>query len=99
MQCILYYSDEKKSNSVSEQLRIIKEKLHCPRCKSRKLIDYGETFDCPICNLEFEKKDFETFDDESAILSIEEKLEIIKVLDTDSKKEKEHTTKITRILD
>jgi len=64
----------------------MKEKLHCPRCKNEKIIDYGETFDCPICNLEFEKKDLELYDDESNILSIEEKLEVLKTIKTNSKK-------------
>lgn len=67
----------------------MKEKLHCPRCKNKKIIDYGDTFDCPICNLEFEKKDLETFEDESNILSIEEKLDVAKVLKTNSKKNNE----------
>ena len=56
------------------------KELHCPRCKNNKIIDYGDTFDCLICKLEFEKKDLELYDDESAILSIEEKLDIVKVL-------------------
>ncbi|MFX1337755.1 MAG: hypothetical protein ACFFDK_04030 [Promethearchaeota archaeon] len=64
----------------------MKEKLHCPRCKNKRIIDYGDTFDCPLCHLEFEKKDFALFDDESNILSIEEKLEVLKVIKTNSKK-------------
>jgi len=56
-------------------------KLHCPRCKTEDIIDYDDTFDCPICFLEFEKKDFDTFKDESIILSIDEKLAILKVLE------------------
>ena len=69
----------------------MREKFHCPRCKNEKTIDYGDTFDCPLCNLEFEKKDFEIFDDEDDILSIEEKLGIVKVLNTNSEKKKKHT--------
>ena len=69
----------------------MKKKLHCPRCQSDKLIDYGDTFDCLVCKLEFEKKDLELYDDESEILSIEEKLEIIKVLKTNSEDEEERT--------
>ena len=68
------------------------EELHCPRCKNNKIIDYGDTFDCLICKLEFEKKDLELFDDESAILSIEEKLEIVKVLKTNSENNEERTS-------
>ena len=83
-----------KSISASEKFLIMKENLHCPRCKSKKVIDYGDTFDCPICNLEFEKKDFKLFDDESDILAIEEKVEIVKVLKTNSEKKNEHTNRI-----
>jgi uncharacterized Zn finger protein (UPF0148 family) len=46
--------------------------FHCPRCKNKKIIDYGDSFDCPICNQEFEKKDFDLYDEED-ILSVEEK--------------------------
>ena len=46
--------------------------FHCPRCKNERIIDYGDSFDCTICNQEFEKKDFELYDEED-ILSIEEK--------------------------
>jgi len=46
--------------------------LHCPRCGNIKLIVYTETFDCPICNKEFEIRDLERFDDDQ-ILSIDEK--------------------------
>jgi uncharacterized Zn finger protein (UPF0148 family) len=72
----------------------MKEKLHCPRCKNKNIIDYGETFDCPICNLEFEKKDLEKFEDESNILSIEEKLEVVKVLKENSKNKDESPNKV-----
>jgi len=57
-------------------------KYRCPRCKNEDIIEYIETFDCPICFLEFEKKDFELYD-ESDILSIKEKMAIIKALETD----------------
>jgi ribosomal protein S27AE len=52
------------------------KKYHCPRCKSSKIYDYEERFDCMKCLLEFEKKDFETLDDED-ILSTQEKLKIV----------------------
>jgi len=61
---------------------------HCPRCKSEKIIDYGTTFDCPICNLEFEKEDFELYDEEN-ILSINEKLAVIDSFKTNSNKKKD----------
>ena len=44
----------------------------CPRCGSKSIINYDVTFDCPNCILEFEKSDFEYFDDDE-ILSIDEK--------------------------
>jgi len=58
---------------------------HCPRCKNEKIIDYGDTFDCPICKLEFEKKDFELYEEEN-ILSINEKSGIINTFKTNSNK-------------
>ena len=61
---------------------------HCPRCKNEKIIDYGITFDCPICNLEFEKKDFELYDEEN-ILSISEKLAVIDSIKTNSNRKKD----------
>ncbi|MFX0072078.1 MAG: hypothetical protein ACFFAO_13400 [Candidatus Hermodarchaeota archaeon] len=48
---------------------------HCPRCGTKNIIDYEDTIECPRCRLEFEKSDFENFEDED-ILSIEEKLDI-----------------------
>ena len=52
---------------------------HCPRCKTTKVIDYEASFDCPHCTLEFEKKDFELFEDDE-ILAVEEKVAIVKAL-------------------
>ena len=52
-----------------------RKQYHCPRCKSTEIYDYGERFDCMKCLLEFEKKDFETLDDED-ILSVQGKLRI-----------------------
>ena len=46
--------------------------LHCPRCGNKQLIVHEDTFDCPICELEFEIKDLDQFDDDQ-ILSIDEK--------------------------
>ena len=61
----------------------MKKKYHCPRCHNDKIIDYEDTFECPKCRLEFEKRDFELFD-EDQILSIEEKLKLTKILNLDS---------------
>ena len=54
--------------------------FYCPRCHNNKIVDYGDTFDCPLCCLEFEKIDFALYKDSSNILSIEEKVNIIKFL-------------------
>ena len=56
---------------------------HCPRCGNTKIIDYTDSFDCPVCQLEFEKKDFDIIKDESKILSIEEKLGVTRELRKD----------------
>ncbi len=59
----------------------------CPRCKNEKIIDYGTTFDCPNCKLEFEKKDFELYEEEN-ILSINEKSAVIDTFKTNSNNKK-----------
>jgi len=53
--------------------------LHCPRCGNKQLIVHDDTFDCPTCNLEFEMKDLDLFDDDN-ILSIEEKKHVTEAL-------------------
>jgi ribosomal protein S27AE len=68
-------NSEKKSNEKDHKET---KKYHCPRCKSTEIYDYGERFDCMKCILEFEKKDFETLDDED-ILSTQEKLKIVNI--------------------
>ena len=48
------------------------KKYHCPRCGTELIKDYGRSFDCPICESEFEKADCDRHeDDDSAILSID----------------------------
>jgi len=49
----------------------------CPRCKSNKIIDMGDTIDCPDCRLEFEKIDIKTLES-NQILAISEKLEFVR---------------------
>ncbi|MBY8987569.1 MAG: hypothetical protein KGD61_03865 [Candidatus Lokiarchaeota archaeon] len=49
----------------------------CPRCKSNKIIDMGDTIDCTICRLEFEKIDIKTLQS-NQILAISEKLEFVR---------------------
>jgi len=54
------------------------KELHCPKCNSREIYDYGERFECMICLEEFEKEDFYNLHDDE-ILSIKEKLKIAKI--------------------
>ena len=54
-------------------------KYKCPRCGGEHTIDYGETFECVKCLLEFYKEDLETIE-KSNILAISELSTIIKVL-------------------
>ena len=55
----------------------MKKPYYCPRCKSKDINEYDDTFDCIHCNLEFDKKDCDELDDDQ-ILSIKEKLEFVK---------------------
>ena len=54
-----------------------KKIIFCPRCKSRKIMDMGDTIDCPNCKLEFEKIDIKTLES-NQILAISEKLEFVR---------------------
>ncbi len=56
-----------------------KKQYHCPYCGMTKIIDYGDTFECPHCHNEFEKADFEYYKDES-ILSINNIMMIISIM-------------------
>ena len=49
----------------------------CPRCKGTRIIDMGDTIDCPDCRLEFEKVDIKTLES-AQILAVSEKLDFIK---------------------
>ena len=49
----------------------------CPRCQQNKVIDLGETIECTICNLEFQKEDILNLDSDQ-ILSVQEKLSFIR---------------------
>ena len=49
----------------------------CPRCKSSKIIDMGDTIDCPNCRLEFEKIDIKTLES-SQVLAVSEKLGFVR---------------------
>lgn len=56
---------------------IVGSKYYCPRCKNSKIIEYTKTIECTHCHLEFEKKDFNLYDD-SQILAVQEKSSFIK---------------------
>ena len=60
-----------------------KEGYFCPRCGNLDIIDYDDTFDCPKCMLEFNKEDFDIVEDKSNVLSIQEKMAFIEVLELD----------------
>ncbi len=57
----------------------------CPRCKGTRMIDMGDTIDCPDCRLEFEKADINTLESDQ-ILAISEKLEFIRSIKNDHSK-------------
>ncbi len=64
----------KKSNEVNVISR--SKNYHCPRCGNKEIVDYGDSFDCPVCRREFRKADCDRFDDDE-VLSDEEKLDMI----------------------
>ena len=49
---------------------------HCPRCQNVGIIEHPDSIECQNCNLEFDKSDFDKFEDEN-ILAIEEKKNFI----------------------
>lgn len=42
-------------------------KYYCPRCKSRDIIEYKNSIECPKCKLEFDKELFGVVDDENML--------------------------------
>lgn len=70
-------------------------KFFCPRCGCRDIIEYDKSFNCPECKdqkampLEFDKEDFNTIEDKSNILSVQEKLAFIKELGLDKSEKNE----------
>ncbi|MBD3341957.1 MAG: hypothetical protein GF353_22850 [Candidatus Lokiarchaeota archaeon] len=54
-----------------------KKEYYCPRCGSKDIVDYGDSFDCKHCVLEFDKKDFDQLPDKEDVLALEEKREIV----------------------
>ncbi|TFG21517.1 MAG: hypothetical protein EU529_13370 [Promethearchaeota archaeon] len=64
---------------------MVEKKYHCPRCGNKDIVDYTESFDCPSCKLEFEKKDCDELE-ESQILAVEEKLGVFDAIGLEPKK-------------
>lgn len=64
-----------------------KKTYHCPRCGNKEIIEYSDSFDCPLCSLEFEKQDCDELEDAN-ILAVQEKLGIIKALGLDNQDKK-----------
>ncbi len=68
---------------------------YCPRCGRKDIIKYDKSFNCPECKdekgmpLEFDKEDFNTIEDKSNILSVQEKLAFIKELGLDKSEKNE----------
>ncbi len=52
------------------------EKFKCPKCGNVDVIDYDDSFECPKCNLEFEKEDFKNNGEDGldSIMSVKEML-------------------------
>ena len=57
----------------------------CPRCKGTKIIDMGESIDCPDCRLEFEKVDIKVLESDQ-ILAVSEKLDFIRSIKNNKNK-------------
>ena len=61
----------------------------CPRCGCKEIVEYDDSFDCTRCKdekgipLEFDKEDFDTIEDKSNILSVQEKLAFIEAFELD----------------
>ncbi len=57
----------------------------CPRCKGTRMIDMGDTIDCPDCRLEFEKADIKALESDQ-VLAISEKLDFIRSIKNNNEK-------------
>ena len=80
---------------VSEKKGVQLLRYYCPRCGCKDIIEYDKSFDCPLCKddkgmpLEFDKEDFNSIDDKSNILSVQEKLAFIKESDVNKSQKKQ----------
>ncbi len=54
-------------------------KNRCPRCRGSKILDYNFYIRCIDCNLDFNKRDVNNFDEED-VLALSEKQGIFRVL-------------------
>ena len=52
---------------------------YCPRCGNCNVINYVDTFECPICSLEFLNDSLQNFAPEN-ILSIQEIMAFLKII-------------------
>lgn len=53
------------------RLKSMKKQFICPRCGSKKTIEYEDSFECLECNLEFNKVKDKDIDDDN-VLAIDE---------------------------
>ncbi len=91
-----------KNSSNSTKFAWITDKyssrLRCPRCKKRKIVDYGETFDCRNCELEFDKSEVlaaKSKEDLENILAIEEKQGILNAFKKEGESDEEFVRRFT----
>ena len=75
----------KEVNSINNS-----KQYHCPRCGTEVITEFDDSFDCPRCRLEFEKADCDRLEDDSAILSINEKYDLFKAMGVDPKHPEKH---------
>ena len=52
----------------------------CPRCGNCNVINYIDSFECPICNLEFLNDSLQNFEPDN-ILSIQEIMAFLKIIE------------------
>ncbi|MCK4687945.1 MAG: hypothetical protein KAT66_07430 [Candidatus Lokiarchaeota archaeon] len=69
----------------------INKEFRCPRCGSSSLINYGKTFECTNCHLEFYKELDEDIEDENRISLQEMKGFIDSFLPSDKKNKNKRT--------
>ena len=63
-----------------------KKKYYCPRCSNRNIVEYEDSFECPLCILEFDKEEFDRTKDKTRILALQEKQGISEIFKDMEKK-------------